>query len=166
MKKIPFFTIFLVFFIVTIALLIVPNFITKRNIKKFFPYSTAIPENVTISIPGVWKGHNIQTLNNKQDSIFLTMILYIGDDDFIMGNIFVDSLNSSYDSSEGKFTVVGKYFNSDIIKMDYYNDNRGLISLGNYILKLSADGKSMKGKFSGYGHKSNDIIIGDIIFTK
>jgi hypothetical protein len=166
MKKIPFFMIFLIFFVVTIALLIVPNFVTKRNIKKFFPYSSAIPENVFVSIPGIWKGHNIQTLNNKTDSIFLTMILHIGDDDFIKGDIFADSINSSYNPKEGKFTVVGKYFKSDIIKMDYYNDNQGLVSLGSYILKLSADGKSLKGKFSGYGHKSNDIINGDILFFK
>lgn len=65
-----------------------------------------------------------------------------------------------------KLNFTGGFHNDYFIKFDYKNPDETVIQFGSCIVKLSDDGKSLKGKFVGYGASTNQIVNGIVDLEK
>ena len=61
-----------------------------------------------------------------------------------------------------KLKFVGGFLYERFIKFDYSNPDESIIQFGNTILDLSADGKTLIGKFVGFGSITNQIVSGEV----
>ena len=60
----------------------------------------------------------------------------------------------------------GGYRNDRFLKMDYHNQNKGIIQFGSFIFELSANNSELNGEFLGFGPNTQKIISGKVSLTK
>lgn len=134
----------------------------------YFTNLSAEKDLVSISkreevIDNIWQGYSTQLYNNKIDTVSLMMDLDI-DGKKIKGTIKIE--HELLKEDEKYCEAEGGFYDYDILILNYRNKNQNIIQFGTYYLKLSSDANQLKGKFIGYGQKSEKIITGDICYNR
>jgi hypothetical protein len=124
-------------------------------------YDRRIWETITgrrKAIIGKWVGSITQTIENIPTSFNLE-ITFTADKKIVKGDA---SFISPLTSRTIKLKFVGGFLFERFIKFDYKNPDESVIQFGNAILDLSADGKTLIGKFVGFGSITNQIVSGEV----
>lgn len=60
----------------------------------------------------------------------------------------------------------GGFYNERFLKMEYYNESPHIVQFGIFILELSSDALSLRGRFLGFGADSEMLVAGIITADK
>lgn len=113
-------------------------------------------------ITGTWRGNIEQLLNNQPTSIPLE-ITFTAKERLIEG---LATLTSPIDHSLIKLRFTGGFHYDRFIKFDYKNEDECVMQFGSSIMDLHADGRTLTGKFVGYGTRTNQIVSGNALLLK
>jgi hypothetical protein len=110
------------------------------------------------AIIGTWVGSISQTIDNIPTSYNLE-ITFTADKKIVKGDA---SFISPSTGKTIKLKFIGGFLYERFIKFDYHNPDELIIQFGNAILDLSSDGKTLIGKFVGFGSNTNKIVTGEV----
>jgi len=65
-----------------------------------------------------------------------------------------------------RFNVVDAFFHDPILKLDYRNTVDSVLQFGCFVGRLDAAGKTLKGRFVGYGSLVDQIAFGEVCASK
>ena len=126
-----------------------------------------IPERGRIALTGKWQGEGHQDLGpeGKPISYPLTMELRCGWKLVTgTGHVHFPLKKDPYDST---FVLQGGFFYENFLKLDFRNNSdAGKIQFGAVMLVLDSEGKTLKGKLTGYGPRSKDVVTAAVSLTK
>ena len=114
------------------------------------------------AVIGTWKGTISQEINHKLTDFNLEIIFTAGKK-IVQGDAaFISPTNNELT----KLKFIGGFYHDKFIKFEYKNPDELIIQFGSSILDLSADGRSLTGKFIGYGSVTNMIINGEVTLKR
>lgn len=73
-----------------------------------------------------------------------------------------------YDNKDqkAKFKYSGGFLHDRFLLFEYINIDPSVIQLGSMLFELSNDGKTLEGRFQGYGVKTKGIVWGTVTLEK
>lgn len=110
------------------------------------------------AVIGLWKGQIGQPFNSEVIASDIE-ITFKAASKLVEGDA---QLMYARDHSLMHLKFNGGFFYERFIRFDYHNQDDVVLQFGGAILELSADGKTMTGKFCGYGSKTGAIVSGDV----
>lgn len=114
------------------------------------------------AISGTWHGTIAQEIDGNLANINLSIT-------FTAGKKIVEGIAEFISPMTGlpvKLNFTGGFHNDYFIKFDYTNPDETVIQFGSCIVRLSDDGKTLKGKYVGYGANTNQIVNGIVDLKK
>lgn len=138
------------------AVIITPIVKNLIEDKKFYPISKDRRSTLT----GKWEGLVRQNLKENDERSFNVQLNIKVKGRRIIGTGVISSDNMHHVELEGSFR------NDRFLKMDYRNNELGVVQFGSFVFQLSGDSRQLQGLFVGYGHLSESIIHGDCLFNK
>jgi len=70
------------------------------------------------------------------------------------------------DGGDASLCFKGSFISDRFMQGEYTNEAEQVINFGTILFELSADARSLKGKFVGYGRVTEDIVTGNINLEK
>lgn len=112
---------------------------------------------------GVWKGivHQHIYVNDEPLDYPVEFKLKVS----AKGN-FNGTVTLFFPVGEFDFKLTGGFLYERFIQFSYYGTDPGIIQFGAAVLELNASGKSMSGKWVGYGAQSQSIVDGEVLVNK
>jgi hypothetical protein len=114
------------------------------------------------AIIGAWKGDITQTFLGETSQITIEMAFTAGKK-IIEGHA---NLIHPVTSELTRLKFTGGFYHDRFIKFDYKNENETIMQFGSAVVDLSSDGKTLNGKYVGYGSKTNQIVSGDVCLKR
>jgi hypothetical protein len=71
-----------------------------------------------------------------------------------------------YADRESRFRLEGGFLHGQFFRVEYSSTNSAAIEFGSIVLRLSADGQTLTGKFVGYGSSSDRLVGGTMNLAK
>jgi hypothetical protein len=114
------------------------------------------------SLQGRWEGTLLQESNTAEGVLNLSIV--------IKGHNIEGELQQElkWDGRVEKdiFKVKGEFIHYRFVNLSYINDDKSIIHFGNVLLEYSDNGRSLIGRYLGYGAKSANIIFGQLTLHK
>lgn len=70
------------------------------------------------------------------------------------------------DDSQARFRFSGGFLHDRFLRFNYTSAEDGVIQFGSVILELSSDAKEFRGRFQGFGVRSQRMVYGDVVLRK
>ena len=135
---------------------------TEDGSKQFLP----VGKSRSATLTGKWTGKAHQEIGPGGRPIDFDIIVYLrAENDLIQGEAF---LNHAIGGNEynWRFDVCGGFLHGQFFQMEYNNSDPAYIQFGSMVFKLSSTGRSLEGKYVGYGSITNDIVYGKMDLVK
>jgi len=110
---------------------------------------------------GTWKGNILQ--DNSQFGEALLTMTFSSSGKVIEGDC---ELIYPIENQLIKLRFTGGFYHERFVKFDYTNLDELVVQFGAAILTLAADGKSLEGRFVGYGSQTNGIVSGTVLMHR
>jgi hypothetical protein len=107
---------------------------------------------------GSWKGDIVQEIDGKSVSMNLEIT-------FTAGKRVIEGTGEFISQTTNQVTrlkFTGGFYHEQFVKLDYANPDELIVQFGCSILKLSSDGRTLEGRYVGYGSLSDRIILGEV----
>jgi len=114
------------------------------------------------AVIGTWSGSIVQEIDSNVVSFNLEITFSAGKK-IVQGDAsFISPTNNQLT----KLKFIGGFLHERFIKFEYKNPDESIIQFGSSILDLSSDGKTLNGKFIGYGSATNRIVNGEVMLKR
>lgn len=67
---------------------------------------------------------------------------------------------------EARFTISGGFLHQRFLKLKYKNTDDAALHFGNITVEMSGDGRSLRGRYLGYGRVSERLVYGTVELNK
>ncbi len=119
--------------------------------------SLEITEHWREALSGKWVGSIVQEIEGEKVSMPLTMTFKIS------GKVVKGKCKfTSFKKEEIELSFSGRFFREQFIRFEYQNVKEKVLQFGGAVLKLSADGSTLSGRYVGYGKDLDSIVSGSV----
>ncbi len=114
------------------------------------------------TLVGKWKGTFTQVLDSKLVTTPIEINLTAAKK-IIEGE---GEFKSPVTEELRKFKVIGGFLEMPFAKLEYSNSDDLSLQFGTIILMLSPDGRTLDGRFVGFGSTTKQIVVGEVTFCR
>ena len=111
---------------------------------------------------GTWKGSILQDADSEWGKMNIDMT-FISNGKIVEGNC---TLIYPVDNQVIKLKFTGGFYHERFIKFDYTNPDESVVQFGSAVMILDSNGKTLEGRYVGYGSITNRIVSGTVLMHR
>ena len=119
------------------------------------------PTNRASALLGNWEGlaKDAPNIPDKTHYTHHDRVHFFWEDDRIKGLL---ETRVESDKTPNKLLLEVQFHENSYLQLEYRNQDKTIFQFGVIILKLSADGRKLSGRFMGFGWEREDIVFGKV----